>query len=900
MIRRVGHQADIRKGNLMNLRNGYLNWLMLVTSAIVGMFIIGEAATAWGQAEPGSLPREQYARELIEKAKLKDVEFKLVAELNHPEAFRILQQSDGTVVEAASLAGWVYGAVALAEGETQPGMLESPDFDLRGTTLWLAGAVKAGRMVPYYSRVDAVNLPWFFDRRFMTRYLDSLVLARYNTLFLWSSHPFPYILELPAYPGATELTTEQLRRNQEQFRWLTSQCARRNIRVLLHFYNIHLPDALAEKFKAGYKWGASAVKKPTPDVARYYRYVLGRYFDEFDSVGLYICPGETLDSAHQLEWFRDVIFAAAHESGKNPLLVIRDWTMNMEFRSKIRSLYENCYSELKHNDESFTSPVPDRRHRRWRDVLKGHIVNLHGPPMDLQPMRWGSPILIQETVDQWRKLGFVKGAEIYALSCFDWPRTQDKIEPDQFGYREEVQGRTLLSLDRDYIHIRAFGRYLWQVDRDPEAEQAFWEGFLGRKFRSEAAGKAIYQWYVRSGPISPGIQNLTATKFGNFWAAVMLQNQTVDLILNARSRIDDVPITLTRETGRTKQVYYSQPMDAYFIDRYRAKYRLENLKQRVSMPVSQYATELAAGRTVSDALTPDKVCDLLCELAAESFEAAEAAYAAASDSAIRGELGRFVTDSRMYLLATEALRHKVQAAILKVRMLRTSDTGLAREFQEQMEQSVVVYEKLAKLTDATYRHGNDLMRRHWKREGLAEFRDDLAFQMAWLDDFRELVGMLPAASVYVEAETMTGPWRTLPDDNASKAFSKKHEGFLGTGYKVSNYAQASSKPSPIVTRVQIPARGEYTVWVRALVGGAEQDRALAVEIAGKRLAPTHVGTAPEQGAFTWERSSRMELSTGSVELKIHPVGKYHPTADAVVLVPDANWKPQCYINFGLL
>ena len=47
-----------------------------------------------------------------------------------------------------------------------------------------------------------------------------------------------------------------------------------------------------------------------------------RYLEEFESVGLYICPGESLLSAHQLEWFRDVIFAAAHESGKNPLLVI--------------------------------------------------------------------------------------------------------------------------------------------------------------------------------------------------------------------------------------------------------------------------------------------------------------------------------------------------------------------------------------------------------------------------------------------------------------------------------------------------------------------------------------------------------------------------------------------------
>ena len=160
-----------------------------------------------------------------------------------------------------------------------------------------------------------------------------------------------------------------------------------------------------------------------------------------------------------------------------------------------------------------------------RHVLKGHIVNLHGPCMDLQPMRRGSPLLIREIVGQWQGMGFVKGAEIFALSCFDWPRTQDKLEPGQFGYRAEVKGRTLLSLDRDRIYLDAFGRYLWKVDRPAKAEQAYWEHYLARQTGSEAAGRALYKWYVATGPISPGMQNLTATKFGNLWVTVMLRTR---------------------------------------------------------------------------------------------------------------------------------------------------------------------------------------------------------------------------------------------------------------------------------------------------------------------------------------------------------------------------------------
>ncbi len=826
----------------------------------------------------GECPPSEYARALLEAGGQTGIELKMAADLDHPEVFRVTREGGRTQIEAATPAGWIYGAQSVVRDDARAGRVEQPDFDIRGATLWLGGTVSGGAIAPYHSGFDAQRLPWFFDQAFMTRYLDALAAARYNTLFLWASHPFPYILELPEYPGATKLSPEQLRQNQEQFRWFASECAQRNIRALLHFYNIHLPDGLAEQMKAHPSWGASAVRVPTPEIARYYRYVLDRYFREFENVGLYICPGETLGTLHQLAWFRDVIFAAARESGKNPLLVLRDWTMDMGFRSQIRGLYENCYSELKHNDETFTSPVPDRRHEQWRGVLKGHIVNLHGPPMDLQPMRWGSPVLIRETAGEWRNLGFAKGAKIYGLSCFDWPITQDKLEPGQFGYREQVEGPALLSLDRDAIYLDAFGRYLWKVDRDEQAERQYWKDYLVAKFQSERAGEAPYRWYVLTGPISPGMQNVTAVRFGNFWATVMLQNQGVDQILAARRRIDDVPLTLTRPAGLTGQMYYSQPVDRLFFERYKARHHLPGLTERLSMPVAQYAAELSAGREVTDAMTPDKVCDLLCELAAEALEAAREAYAAADDPGAKDELARFVTDSQMYVLATEALRHKVQAAILKARMAHTGRADLAEPFREHMERSVAAYERLAELTARTYRNANDLMGRHWSREGLAEFRNDLAAQVAWLEDFQPL----PEGAIRVEAEAMSGPWRIGSD---------RYTGFSGTGYAASYYAAATAEPDPMTASVRIPADGEYSVWVRALVGGEHQDRALAVQVASRRFEATHAGEGPGDGAFTWERAGSIRLPAGAVELKIHPVGKRHPAADAILLTPDAYWKP---------
>ena len=43
------------------------------------------------------------------------------------------------------------------------------------------------------------------------------------------------------------------------------------------------------------------------------------------------------------------------------------------------------------------------------------------------------------------------------------------------------------------------------------------------------------------------------------------------------------------------------------------------------MPVAEYAEKMAAGETVTDAMTPDKVVDLLVEMAEEGLGIAEKA-----------------------------------------------------------------------------------------------------------------------------------------------------------------------------------------------------------------------------------------------------------------------------------
>ena len=508
-------------------------------------------------------------------------------------------------------------------------------------------------------------------------------------------------------------------------------------------------------------------------------------------------------------------------------------------------------------------------------------------------MRWANPLFVQEMAQHWKSLGFVKGVEFWGQSFWNWPYTYDKVSPK------------LLYLDRDAPFYEVVGRYLWNADRDSDAEKAFWINYYSKRFGSREVGALLSQWYEMSGSIGPGLINLNATRVANWWSSVALMQQNVDQILEYNKNLNATPYTLYREAGRARQRFYPRPFDAYFFERYKAKYQLpiagkslpmfkefypykermqvDDLEQRKCMPVSQYAEYLVKGEVVDACLTPDKVIRLLHDLACESVALAEKAVEAAGDSPHKVELERFVTDSKIFKLATEALMAKEDAAILKARMLLEGNySQQAGAFIKKMEESVQIYQKLHDLGMSCYTKAS--FRITW-RNGLNEFKGDLAKQKKWLaraaanaakttrPDGLTRVENTIDGGIRIDAEEMLGPW---------KVGTAKYGDFEGWGYITPTQA---GETKPITARIKNDASMECMVSVRALKGGAHQDRALAIEVNGKRLKTTHQGKGPAKGEYTWEEAGVVELPAGVVEVKLYPIGKKHPCADTILLTP---------------
>ena len=95
--------------------------------------------------------------------------------------------------------------------------------------------------------------------------------------------------------------------------------------------------------------------------------------------------------------------------------------------------------------------------------------------------------------------------------CWIWPDTLDIVRDAQGN------SKNLVNFERDEIWHLLEGRHLWKANRDPVADHEWTSQWLGRKFGNPEIGSLLTDWYDLTGPILPGLQNLTATRFGNFF-----------------------------------------------------------------------------------------------------------------------------------------------------------------------------------------------------------------------------------------------------------------------------------------------------------------------------------------------------------------------------------------------
>jgi hypothetical protein len=185
--------------------------------------------------------------------------------LEVPESLRMapghIGSSTATLVSASDTRGFVYGLLELAE---RAEFAADPIAALHLSEAAEERPANEIRCVSRYFCSEIEDKPWYYDREFWPRYLDTLVACRFNRFCLaygleydfprgvtddYLHLPYPYLVDVPAYsevrvmqlrspegnalPAPLALTAEERNRNYEALKFIAAETSARGLQFQL-------------------------------------------------------------------------------------------------------------------------------------------------------------------------------------------------------------------------------------------------------------------------------------------------------------------------------------------------------------------------------------------------------------------------------------------------------------------------------------------------------------------------------------------------------------------------------------------------------------------------------------------------------------------------------------------
>lgn len=584
-----------------------------------------------------------------------------------------------TVISGGSETGALYGCMELKERVERMGEMpteitfgDAPVFKLRGPAVGLQKTKVEAPRLTYEYPITPERFPWFYDRDMWTKFMDMLLDMRCNVLYIWSGHPFSSLVKVPDYPEALEVTEEEFQKNRELFGWLTKECDRRGIWVVLKFYNIHIPLPFARAH--GLELLQSNI---SPLVADYTRQSIREFIKSFPHIGLMVCLGEALrGTQNKTDWFMDTIIPGVKDGVKEagltekPPIILRGHDCDpIGAMEEAKKKYTNLYTMWKYNGESLTTYYPKGNWQKIHQSLSGlgttHIMNIH-ILADLEPFQFNAPLYIQKCVQAGQNRYGCNGLHLYPLFYWDWPYTPDKVSP------------RLLQMNRDYIWFAAWFRYAWNPDREENTEREHWENVFARHYGiSREMAEKLLTAQENLAKCAPKLLGRVGITEGN--------RQTLSLGMSMSQFTNVTRFRPNRELWESVARKGEQPDD----------YMIKEINKEQHLGETPYD---CVEEVIAHA---EKALDLCREVAAAQGEDRE-------------DLNRLYTDARAVYSMTISYCRKIEAAMEILRYKYTmdekcrGDIKLLEKAEQKMSESLEEYKKLASLTEETYLYANSM------------------------------------------------------------------------------------------------------------------------------------------------------------------------------------------------
>lgn len=590
-----------------------------------------------------------------------------------------------TVIAGGSDSGALYGCLELEERIREEGGIpkelafyDAPVFKLRGPCIGLQKTKIEPPRLTYEYPVTPERFPWFYDLDRWKKLLDMMLRERCNVLYIWSGHPFSSFVKVPDYPEALEVTEEEFEMNQRIFGWLTEECDKRGIWVVLKFYNIHIPYPFAVKHNL-----ELLQSNINPLVTDYTKKSIVEFIKSFPHIGLMVCLGEALrGTQNKTDWFVKTIVPAVKqgisEAGitEEPPIILRGHDCDPIAAMKgAMELYGNLYTMWKYNGESLTTYFPkgkwQKTHQELSSIGTTHIMNVH-ILANLEPFRFNAPSYIQKCVQAGMNRLGVNGLHLYPLFYWDWPYSPDKAEP------------RLEQTERDWIWFSAWFRYAWNPDRTEKTEYSYWTEEIARHYHCSREGaRYLLDAMEAAASCSPKILGRVGITEGN--------RQTMSLGMLMSQLTNVVRYRPNKELWKSVARAGEQPDD----------YVVKELGQQPHIGETPY----------------DLIEELEYLIDRARTDCAEAQKLIAADS---DDIKRIYSDVEAICLLSGNYINKIKAAmkVLEYKYTMKEDCSgnlaLLEEAYVFMEEGMKEYRKLTDLTSKTYLYANSMQTKQRK------------------------------------------------------------------------------------------------------------------------------------------------------------------------------------------
>ncbi len=435
-----------------------------------------------------------------------------------PDGFSLARVGDQLLVSGGNERGAMYGLLEVAEqvrrgkplAHVQPAT-ERARFGFR--TIKFNLPFSAYRASPTLEQHQDVCR----DLKFWEAFLDMMAANRFNTLTLWSMHPFHYFVVPKSFPEAQTFSSAEMAEYRTLWTRLFAMARERGIETYLINWNTFVSPEFARAHKFDeYHTSWAHIGEGTKDkiVEDYTRECVQQTIDEYpDLTGLGITLGERMGGQtpdERRQWL-DASFFAGIAAAKRPIKFIYRAPLSADTRSggttseendrltraQIEGLKTNAniippvFTEFKYNwSHGHSSPNLFIVHggklsdAYWNPPPKNHQVVWTVRNEDFYVLRWGAPDFIREFIANNGAPhvgGVLVGSECY-IPAKDYITFEGKHKTWTWAF------------ERQWLWYALWGRLLY----NPATPDQTFEALLAERFGAAHAPDLLKAWTLAS------------------------------------------------------------------------------------------------------------------------------------------------------------------------------------------------------------------------------------------------------------------------------------------------------------------------------------------------------------------------------------------------------------------